>query len=433
MSVVPFGCVCDEQLGWCSATLPCGGRRGPETTEHPRKWAPTTPGNDPRNATPGRGFSTPGRRFHGGRLRAPEPRRELHPRPDPELRVGVAEVELDGVHGDHQGPRDLLVGQALDREVGDPALGRGEQSVARRLPAPTRSSSARASSAQPGDPRASKAATVRSRVSRAAPHFLARRCARPRTSRVRAWSNASPSPPYVAATAASSSPAASVYPSSAIATRRPPAGRPRAPTRGPARRRPRQHVADRPRGSYVLALDERLDQVGPAGKAPGSSTPSRWVCSQTAPSSRAASAGSLASSAAMPRARVASSQSHRTPVYTASSTRPARPAPGLLDVAPAGGQQAAAALVHRPAQQGAVGRRGPVVEHPLDLVPPTGPQLQLAQVQPAERVGLGPLLRPVPERREHRPGLVHLAAPHVPLAGDALGVPGQDVRSVDRP
>ena len=44
-------------------------------------------------------------------------------------------------------------------------------------------------------------------------------------------------------------------------------------------------------------------------------------------------------------------------------------------------------------------RGGPIVQHPLDLVPPAGPQLQLAQVQPGQGVGLGPLLDPVPEGR----------------------------------
>jgi len=42
-------------------------------------------------------------------------------------------VELDGVDGDDEGPSDLLVGQPLDGEVGDAALGRGEPARGGRL------------------------------------------------------------------------------------------------------------------------------------------------------------------------------------------------------------------------------------------------------------------------------------------------------------
>ncbi len=59
--------------------------------------------------------------------------------------------------------------------------------------APTRPSSDRAWSAQPGEPRASNAAAAASSASRAAPHFLRRRCARPRLSSDRAASNRRPS------------------------------------------------------------------------------------------------------------------------------------------------------------------------------------------------------------------------------------------------
>src|SRR5262245_66335458 len=43
----------------------------------------------------------------------PEARCELPPGADPELRVGVPEVELDRVHGDDEPRRDLLVREAL--------------------------------------------------------------------------------------------------------------------------------------------------------------------------------------------------------------------------------------------------------------------------------------------------------------------------------
>ena len=108
----------------------------------------------------------------------------------------------------------------------------------------------------------------------------------------------------------------------------------------------------------------------------------------------------------------------------ASVHRPARPALGGRDVAAPDREEAAAALEHRPDQQGAVGRGGPVGQHPLDLVPPAGPQLQLAQVQPGQGVGLRPLLDLAPEGRQDRPRLLHLAPPHQLLPGDPLRVPG---------
>ena len=167
---------------------------GSPTPGRPQDDPRTTPGADPRTAL----------------LQAVERGRELDAGPDAELGVGVAQVELDGVHGDHQDARDLLVGQPLDGQLGDPPLGRREPAGRRGPPRPTRSSSARASSAHPGDPIASNAAAARSRTSRAAPHFLARRCARPSASSVRASSKARPSSRYDAAAASSASPASSV-------------------------------------------------------------------------------------------------------------------------------------------------------------------------------------------------------------------------------
>src|SRR5205823_14503575 len=98
-----------------------------------------------------------------------------------------------------------------------------------------------------------------------------------------------------------------------------------------------------------------------------------------------------------------------------------RPALGALGVAAAHGQQRAAALVHRLDEDRALGGLGPLVEPALGGVPVARPQLQLGQVQAAERVGggLAPLVREVEQALEDPAGLAQLAAPHVALAGHA--------------
>ena len=86
---------------------------------------------------------------------------ELRARADAELRVGVRQVRLDGAHGDEQRARDLLVGVALRppaRPRAAPSRVSSPLALGRR--APTRASSERARSAQPGEPSASKAAAA---------------------------------------------------------------------------------------------------------------------------------------------------------------------------------------------------------------------------------------------------------------------------------
>src|SRR5688572_2065668 len=57
---------------------------------------------------------------------ADQPRGELRPRANPELRVDVPEVVLDRVHGDDELLCDLLVREPLGGQVGDAALRRRE-------------------------------------------------------------------------------------------------------------------------------------------------------------------------------------------------------------------------------------------------------------------------------------------------------------------
>ena len=64
-----------------------------------------------------------------------------------------------------------------------------------------------------------------------------------------------------------------------------------------------------------------------------------------------------------------------------------RPPLGLLREAAAGGEQRAAALVRREDQQLAVGGLGPLVEQARRGLPVAGAQLELAQMQPLQRVG----------------------------------------------
>ena len=86
------------------------------------------------------------------------------------LRVRAREMGLDGVHGDEQRLRDLLVGQALGGEVDDAPLGR------RQLPGRARAAGADArelgpcASAQPAEPeRVERAAARLERGARGAP------------------------------------------------------------------------------------------------------------------------------------------------------------------------------------------------------------------------------------------------------------------------
>ena len=73
-------------------------------------------------------------------------RRELRPRGDVELAIGVGEVHLDRPQGDEELLADLAVGRPGCRRRGDPLLGRGqrlrpERARRRGLPPATRSSS----------------------------------------------------------------------------------------------------------------------------------------------------------------------------------------------------------------------------------------------------------------------------------------------------
>src|SRR4051794_35825574 len=54
---------------------------------------------------------------------------------DPELAVDAGEVRLDGVHAHVQGRRDLLVGEPVRGEGGEPRLGGGQVTIGRSAPA----------------------------------------------------------------------------------------------------------------------------------------------------------------------------------------------------------------------------------------------------------------------------------------------------------
>ena len=122
------------------------------------------------------------------------------------------------------------------------------------------------------------------------------------------------------------------------------------------------------------------------GTRPGSSTPSRCVCSQTARRLSAARAGSCASSAAIPRARSASSRSQPHAGRLGARERLRRPPLRLLRKAAACGEQRAAALVHRPDQELRSEDSRPLVEQPRGRLPVAGAQLELAQVQALQGV-----------------------------------------------
>ena len=100
-----------------------------------------------------------------------------------------------------------------------------------------------------------------------------------------------------------------------------------------------------------------------------------------------------------------------------------RPALRLARVPATGGKERAAALVHRPEQQLALGELRPLVEQALGLVPAAGAQLELAQVEPLERVrrGLAALVRHHHEPRQRLPRRSDLAPPDEPLTRDPLG------------
>ena len=105
----------DEVLSHASTVGPGGGspklRRTPGSpVARPQDDPRTTPGHDPRRVL----------------LQAVERGRELDPGADAELGIGVAQVELDGVHRDDQHACDLLVGQTVDGQLGHPSLGRRE-------------------------------------------------------------------------------------------------------------------------------------------------------------------------------------------------------------------------------------------------------------------------------------------------------------------
>ena len=99
------------------------------------------------------------------------------------------------------------------------------------------------------------------------------------------------------------------------------------------------------------------------------------------------------------------------------------PTPCLFALTTTGGEERAAPLVHRPVEQLAVGGVGPLVEQVLGNVPAAGPELQLADVEPLDRVRrrLAALLGRGEQRGQCPTCRLELAAPHEPLTGDPLG------------
>ena len=142
---------------------------------------------------PSTGSRTLGRFGRLAELR--EPRCQLPARADAELGVRVREMELDGVDRDDErcsrSPCSRALPPRARRPVARSASGFPTWPGRR---APARASSPRVVSAQPVEPSSSNALVARSSVSRAAPHFRARRCARPSDSSVRAASSGSPRP-----------------------------------------------------------------------------------------------------------------------------------------------------------------------------------------------------------------------------------------------
>ena len=99
-----------------------------------------------------------------------------------------------------------------------------------------------------------------------------------------------------------------------------------------------------------------------------------------------------------------------------------RPGHGRRRVAPPHGEECAAPLVHRPQEQLGVRRLRPFVEQALGDVPAAGPQLELAHVEPLERVRgrLPALVRHVHQAGQRRPRLGDLAAPDEALSRNPL-------------
>ena len=99
-----------------------------------------------------------------------------------------------------------------------------------------------------------------------------------------------------------------------------------------------------------------------------------------------------------------------------------RPPPRLAGIPAAGGEQRAAALVHRPQEELVHGGLLPLAEEPFRFVPRADPELELAHVEALQRVGqrLAPLVGNRPQPAQRRARLARLASPHQPLAGDPL-------------
>ena len=166
--------------------------------------------------------------------------------------------------------------------------------------------------------------------------------------------------------------------------------------RSPARREPLGH---RPRLVELAGSTSASTSSGATGNAPGSSDPSRSVCSQTAREARRPPARARARAAPpSPRARSASSMSQRTPPVRRARSPPS---PNARPRSASPRRRRAARGSARTSARAAARRSDdlrPLVEQPLGLVPVARPQLELAQVQALQRVRgrLAPLVGDAP-------------------------------------
>ena len=95
----------------------------------------------------------------------------------------------------------------------------------------------------------------------------------------------------------------------------------------------------------------------------------------------------------------------------------------LARKSPAGGEQRAAPLVHRPDQELAFIRLAPLVEPACRRLPLACSQLELAEVEPLQEVRdrLASLVGEGEQPREERPRVRQLASPDEPLPVHSLG------------
>ena len=126
--------------------------------------------------------------------------------------------------------------------------------------------------------------------------------------------------------------------------------------------------------------------------------------------------------------------SGRTPVPSARAIASAAHCSASSEAPRSGGEQRAAALVRGEDQQLAVRGLGPLVEQARCGPPVAGAQLELAHLQSLQgiRDRLVPFVGERQQPGQDRPRAAHLAAPHEPLAQDALGRLRDVVRGVRR-